>query len=62
MYHFDIAGICGNARLADVGGPGFLLPLPQLNKVIISCYIGEVVCLKRIAFSISHQIKFLEFF
>ena len=25
--------MCGNARLADVGGPGFLLPLPQKDKV-----------------------------
>lgn len=28
-------GLCGNARLADVGGPGFLLPLPQKDKVSI---------------------------
>lgn len=31
-------GLCGNARLADVGGPGFLLPLPQKDKVSIQFY------------------------
>lgn len=30
---FFFTGLCGNARLADVGGPGFLLPLPQKDKV-----------------------------
>lgn len=32
---FFFTGLCGNARLADVGGPGFLLPLPQKDKVSI---------------------------
>lgn len=32
-FHLAAAGICGNARLADVGGPPFLLPLAQKDKI-----------------------------
>lgn len=35
LWGFFFTGLCGNARLADVGGPGFLLPLPQKDKVFI---------------------------
>jgi hypothetical protein len=28
-----ITGLNGNPRLADIGGPPYLTPLPQLNKV-----------------------------
>lgn len=38
IYGFFFTGLCGNARLADVGGPGFLLPLPQKDKVSIQCF------------------------
>ena len=31
----DCSGICGSPRLADVGGPPYLLPLPQKDKVMI---------------------------
>ena len=30
---FYYVGICGKPRLADVGGPPFLIPTPQLDKV-----------------------------
>lgn len=36
-------GLCGNARLADVGGPGFLLPLPQKDKKFSYSQIAESV-------------------
>ncbi|XP_062582567.1 ester hydrolase C11orf54 homolog [Saccostrea cucullata] len=36
-------GLCGNARLADVGGPGFLLPLPQKDKKFTYRQIAESV-------------------
>lgn len=36
-------GLCGNARLADVGGPGFLLPLPQKDKKFRYSQIAESV-------------------
>lgn len=26
-------GICGRTRIADVGGPPYLIPLPDLSKV-----------------------------
>ena len=28
-----IIGLCGNARLADIGGPPFLFPMVQRDKV-----------------------------
>ncbi|KAK7089215.1 hypothetical protein V1264_024537 [Littorina saxatilis] len=32
-FNLSAEGICGSPRLADVGGPKFLLPLPQKDKV-----------------------------
>ena len=29
-------GLCGNQRLADIGGPPFLIPIPQKDKVIVT--------------------------
>ncbi|XP_056010765.1 ester hydrolase C11orf54 homolog isoform X2 [Ostrea edulis] len=37
------SGLCGNARLADVGGPGFLLPLPKKDKKFSYSQIAESV-------------------
>ncbi|XP_020628436.1 ester hydrolase C11orf54 homolog [Orbicella faveolata] len=30
-------GICGRTRIADVGGPPYLIPLPNLSKLYIKC-------------------------
>lgn len=38
-FHLAAPGICGNPRIADVGGPPFLLPLPQKDKLYD---LGEV--------------------
>ncbi|XP_014666301.1 PREDICTED: ester hydrolase C11orf54 homolog [Priapulus caudatus] len=32
-FHLAAAGLCGSTRIVDVGGPPYLLPLPQLDKV-----------------------------
>lgn len=32
-FYLSSEGICGNARLADIGGPPFLLPLVQRDKI-----------------------------
>lgn len=32
--NISLSGLCGNARLADVGGPPFLLPTAQRDKVL----------------------------
>lgn len=36
-------GLCGNAKILDVGGPPYLLPLPQKNKIYEFKQIAKVV-------------------
>lgn len=50
---FFFTGLCGNARLADVGGPGFLLPLPQKDKVSIQY---EAECLIIVFLQTAHLV------
>ena len=33
MFVHPCKGICGRTRIADVGGPPYLVPLPDLSKV-----------------------------
>lgn len=42
------AGLCGEPAIVDIGGPKFLTPLPQLDKLYsfkdIASLIGKPAC------------------
>ena len=40
---FFVTGICGNARIVDIGGPKFLTPLPDLSKLYTFKQIAEAI-------------------
>ncbi|XP_041377004.1 ester hydrolase C11orf54 homolog [Gigantopelta aegis] len=42
-FFLSSPGICGKARLADIGGPPFLLPLPQKDKKFNFKQISKLV-------------------
>lgn len=42
-YGLSAPGLNGHPRLADIGGPPYLTPLPQLNKVYTFTQIAELV-------------------
>lgn len=42
-YMLVSEGLCGNPRLADVGGPPFLIPAPQLDKKYSFAQIADLV-------------------
>ncbi|KAK3736255.1 hypothetical protein QZH41_008082 [Actinostola sp. cb2023] len=40
-WNLVASGICGKTKIADIGGPPYLLPLPQLDKVYDMNVIAE---------------------
>ncbi|XP_031549527.1 ester hydrolase C11orf54 homolog [Actinia tenebrosa] len=40
-WNLAASGICGKPKIADIGGPPYLLPLPQLNKVYDMNVVAE---------------------
>lgn len=42
-FHLAAKGLCGSPRIADVGGPPFLLPLPQRDKLYDLGEIAKLV-------------------
>ncbi|KAL3857668.1 hypothetical protein ACJMK2_012310 [Sinanodonta woodiana] len=42
-FYLSSAGLCGNPRLADIGGPPYLIPLVQREKIYSFPTIAELV-------------------
>jgi hypothetical protein len=49
-FNLAHSGLCGNEKIADVGGPPYLVPFPQRDKIYSLKDIASVLCMEDNAF------------